>query len=195
MTTRLFYRGFFLIWALSMMGLVGYLSFLHNSPLHPYQPSKNPVEMVNGEWNVFHLLLADCPCSANVAVYLENRRPSALAHEKIFMIGDNPGIVRELKKASWQVISLTPQEAQDRLGADGGPWLLIYDPQGKLRYSGGYLGRAIHSPSEPFKDIEILVSLKSDRIVQPLASFGCVASEKLRHQFDPLGLKYTSKNP
>src|ERR1700761_599609 len=154
MTSRLFYRGFFLAWALLMMALVGYLSFLHDSPLRAYQPPQSPAAVTEGDWNVFHLLVADCPCSANVAVYLENRHPSVLAHEKIFMIGDNPGLIHELKKAGWQVISFTPQEAQDQLGADSGPWLLIYDPQGKLRYSGGYLGRAIHSPAEPFKDLE-----------------------------------------
>ncbi len=181
--------GIFVCWAFLAAGLICYLSFIHASPLPGYRNFKAPAGIAENQWSVVHLLAADCPCSANLAVYLENRHPSLSAREQVIIIGNNPALSAQLEQAGWKVTSLSESDAEAKFGPGGAPWLLIYDSHEKLVYSGGYLGRPIHSPREPFQDLVMLTSLENGQSPKPLAAFGCFITQKLRHQMDPLGLK------
>jgi len=91
------------------------LSYL--APVLP-APVDAPVQVATGEWRVVHALMLGCRCSAKRAAYIRH---------------NNAG-------AGEQIVWMDPGAPVKPFGLAGGPWLLVYAPDGRLAYSGGYGG-------------------------------------------------------
>ncbi len=116
-----------------------------------------------------------------VVEYLAHRGPLAEAaeeaDEQVVILGQAPDMAALLASAGWRVSSADPGSPAAH-GVGSGPWLLILDPAGRSRYSGGYLGRQIASAQEPFQDRAVLDRLRRGETVTPFGAFGCLASRE-----------------
>ena len=58
--------------------------------------------------------------------------------------------------------------------------LLVFDPTGRARYSGGYFGRQIVDPHDPFQDLAVLDRLRNGEAVTPFGPFGWKSAVQAR---------------
>jgi hypothetical protein len=136
-----------------------------------------------GRWHAVHILGSECPCSARVAEYLSHRRRFAGLDERVIHVsdqtqdqvgdeaGDDPDIERSLREAGWQVEQWSAERVRDYYGALSAPLLIIVDPDGVIRYAGGYSNRS--DARDGFHDAEIWNALQAGHEVQRLPAFGC----------------------
>lgn len=142
-----------------------------------------------GQWTLTHILAVDCPCSKRVAEHLLSRRSLGQDVEQVWLLGTEPDLQRSLAARGFHVAVVDPERLAADSGIQGGPWLVIRDPAGKVAYSGGYAKQRIHVPAEA-RDLELLSELRQGRHPEAWPAFGCAASHSLRKKLDPLGLKY-----
>ena len=139
-----------------------------------------------GQWLAVHVLYAACRCSRDVVDHLlDDARPEGLA-ERILMVGSTPEIERRLAGSAIEVIRVQPQELAERYAIEAAPLLLVVDPDGRLRYRGGYAER---KQASQLHDIEIIARLREHGEAASLPLFGCPVSDALRAVLDPLGLR------
>ncbi len=137
-------------------------------------------------WTAVHVLYSGCRCSARVLDHLfESARPHGL-DDVLLLVGDDASSVRRAKAAGFHVITLSPQELQERYGIVSAPLLLVLSPEHKLRYAGGYTQRKQGFANE---DLEILEALQSGATPAELPLYGCGVSKELQQLLDPMGLK------
>jgi hypothetical protein len=137
-------------------------------------------------WMIVHVLYAACSCSGRVVEHLlVDPRPPGL-DEKILWIGSEPQLDARVEAGPMPIVHLTPQELDDRFAIEGAPLLLVVDPQGVIRYRGGYTDR---KQSLAIRDIEIIERLRSEAEVTSLPLFGCAVSDRLRDLLDPFGVR------
>lgn len=138
------------------------------------------------EWMVVHVMYASCKCSREVVRHLvEGPRPAGIA-ERVVLVGSAPEVDALLAASSFTVIRVSPRQLADRFAIEAAPLLLVVDPQGVLRYRGGYSER---KQATDLRDVEIIVGLLADGEVPTLPLFGCAVSEQLRGLLDPFGLR------
>jgi hypothetical protein len=139
-----------------------------------------------GQWLAVHVLYAACRCSRDVVDHLlDDARPEGLA-ERILMVGSSPEIERRLAGSAIEVIRVQPQELAERYAIEAAPLLLVVDPEGALRYRGGYTER---KQASQLQDIEIIARLREHGEAASLPLLGCPVSDALRAVLDPLGLR------
>ncbi len=80
----------------------------------------------------------------------------------------------------------TEQKLAELYEIDAAPLLVAIDPEGRVRYAGGYTDR---KQGPDVRDRQILDALQRGDVVQPLPLYGCAVSKQLRRTLDPLGLK------
>ena len=121
-------------------------------------------------WRAFHITVEGCPCSARLLAYLRTRSLSGFRETSLVLGRDFD--------ADW---------AHQRYGFEGVPWLVLVDPDGHLRYSGGYTA----SPaSTAYQDQHIAARARSGVLVRPLPAYGCPTASgsrkklKLLRMFD-----------
>jgi hypothetical protein len=137
-------------------------------------------------WLVVHVLYAACACSGRVVDHLvDDPRPSGVV-DKVLLVGTVPAIEERLANASFEIVRVTPRELDETYAIEGAPLLLVVDPDGVLRYRGGYTER---KQSLAIRDVEIVERLVADGDVPALPLFGCAVSRRLRDVLDPLGLR------
>lgn len=137
-------------------------------------------------WLVVHVLYAACGCSRNVLEHLvHDPRPSDLA-ERIVMVGTNPEIDALLLSSPLPIVRLDERELAERFAIEAAPLLLVVDPQGTLRYRGGYTE---HKQGKLLRDVAIIDGLRADHDVAALPLFGCAVTDRLRRLLDPFGLR------
>lgn len=147
----------------------------------------------SGIWELSHFLGDDCGCSSSIADSLLQRGPQTGVKERVTFIGTPNVLTRELQQRGFAVECVAAAEAETR-GVLGAPWLLIYEPEGMVAYSGGY-AEIRPRAGVASMDLSILSDLKRLQTVRALPAFGCATSDALRRRLDPLGLKYsTDKN-
>jgi hypothetical protein len=124
-----------------------------------------------GQWQAIHILGPECSCSTRVARHLASRARLADGQEKVVQVGNEPETEQLLKNAGWPVEHWPAERARDSYGAMGAPLLLIVDPEGTVRYSGGYAKRS--DARDGFHDVEIWNEVRAGRTVERLPAFGC----------------------
>jgi hypothetical protein len=138
-----------------------------------------------GRWMAVHVLYADCLCSRRVADHLlSSPRPGGLA-ERVLLIGHDSELEARLASAHLTATAVTEGEAADRFHAVAAPALIVVDPSGSVRYSGGYTER---KQSLDIEDVAIIEDLRAGRDVAPRKIYGCAVSSRLRASLNPLGL-------
>lgn len=148
-----------------------------------------------GRWSVTHVLYQACGCSTRVLAHLIGRRVLPDLVETVVYVHeghakDAPRLAADAEKihgAGFRFEQLTPVELERRYEVEAAPMLVIADPQGHLRYAGGYTER---SGANQINDTIIVDHLRSGQAVSPLPVFGCAVSRRVQNAIDPLGLKY-----
>lgn len=134
-----------------------------------------------GQWLAVHVLSADCRCSRRVAEHLaQSERPSDWK-EVVLWVGDGP-IDVHLDPAHFDVRHLSVADLVTT-GVEAAPSLILVDPNGKVRYSGGYTDR---KQGAFVADLKILRAVHEGESVAPLPLFGCAVSERLQSQLASL---------
>ncbi len=171
------------LWVVCIASLLVFLGRLHQTPLPP-APPQAPLP-ASPAWHLIHFLVPDCVCSESVANYLIHRGPQAgSVTEEVIVLGPPgaaPALAAQLGQAGWGVTSAELGSPASR-GVRGGPWLVVFDPSGRARYSGGYLGRQIVGPHDPFQDLAVLDRLRHGEAVTPFGPFGCLVGWKATAQ-------------
>lgn len=180
------------LWAAGMTVISAYLLSGHLLTL-PAPRVDDPIleraarlRQTQGEWLALHLLYADCGCSRRVVRHLERRGPSALAAERVVLVEPRPGDVERLEKAGFTVEEETREGLHQDFGAAAAPLLVLADPEGQLRYVGGYTDR---KRGPDIEDLTLLHTVRDGGRPQPLPLFGCAVNTTLAQQVDPLGLR------
>jgi hypothetical protein len=181
----------FAVWVILINLPIAYLTANHLVPVPPSSNHNLPTSPAAGpEWKAVHLLAADCGCSLSVARHLQSRGPQEGLAETIVLIGDVPDLRAVLGKARFEVKPAEAANVERDYGVVGGPWLLLFRPDGSLAYSGGYAPVRARD-GVAFQDIAIWERIRHGQSVAALPAFGCATSEQLRQVLDPLHLKYT----
>lgn len=124
-----------------------------------------------GRWHAIHILGSECPCSARVAAYLSQRARFTGLDERVIQVGDEPDTEQNLQQAGWAVEKWSAERVRDYYGALSAPLLIIVDPDGVIRYGGGY---SLHSDArDGFHDAEIWTALQAGKDVERLPAYGC----------------------
>jgi hypothetical protein len=129
-------------------------------------------------WRMTHIMVAECPCSQAVVAHLARRGAMRDAEETVLVAGTSSAagpIVAKLQVAGYTAVSLPLAELRERTGIAGGPWLVVHDPDGQVRYSGGYAAQrpAASVPDSTYEDADILQRLRAGETVKPLIALGC----------------------
>ena len=138
-------------------------------------------------WAAFHVLYAECNCSAQVLDHLvASERPGDL-DETVLLVGEHEAFAARCRANGLRVVRLTQEQLECDFGIVAAPILLVTDERRQLVYSGGYADR---SRGFAMRDLEIVQALRAGRDVAALPVFGCGVSRALQNDLDPLGLKY-----
>ncbi len=184
----------FTVW-FSITAVVGArLAALHLVPLP--QPefqesvaSEAEPRSTKNSWSLTHILAVNCPCSQRIADHLLSRGVVPNVIEDVWILGSKPDLAGEFDLRGFHVSTVDPDQLAARTGIQGGPWLLIRDPLGKLVYSGGYAARPLNDPADA-RDLELLDRVRNGEHPVAWPAFGCAASHSWQRKIDPLGFKY-----
>jgi hypothetical protein len=138
-------------------------------------------------WKMIHVLVAGCPCSSFTAQSLAARKPSTECQETVFILGDRPDWQQTLLQSGFDVQPKDVDQLVKDTGIQGGPWLLLISPEGKIVYSGGYAAQRPR-PGIILQDMNILHAALAGQRPPPYPAFGCAATPLLQGQLDPLGV-------
>ncbi|HVV85760.1 MAG TPA: hypothetical protein VHE35_22025 [Kofleriaceae bacterium] len=188
-------RTALLLWLAAMIGLGALLLVSHTIPLptprkdDPAVAAAVAARAPHGSWFAVHILYRQCPCSGRVLAHLlAGGRPADL-RERVVLVDETAredAQVQALRAAGFDVELLTPAQLLERWHDEATPLLVVADPEGNVRYLGGY-GR--HKQSPAIEDLAILADLRADRTRDALPVFGCPATRGLARRLDPLRLK------
>jgi hypothetical protein len=176
----------FTVW-FAMVGVLG--AYLMASHLLTIPAPAAAASIADGNWRAEHYIAADCPCSGAVATSLLQRAPEPSMHEHVTIIGSDPAMENALRSAGYIVGQLDRETLNATSSVQGAPWLMVYGPEGKVSYSGGYSMRR-PGRGTAIEDQRIFAALRSGESVDSLPAYGCAMSRELRALTDPLGLKY-----
>lgn len=174
-------------WFATMVGLCAGLLAKHVVALPPPQSALLAPSMTNlrsareqGRWLAVHVLYSDCRCSLRVAEHLASTPRPPDWSEIILWVGDDAPDPKLT-----QAFDLRRVTAADlsSYGVEAAPSLIVLDPQGQLRYAGGYTDR---KQGPVIEDLHILDALRSSKHVEQLPLFGCAVSSRLKSQLSTL---------
>lgn len=140
----------------------------------------------DGAWFVLHVLYGDCGCSRRVVRYLTARGPSDLCREHILLVEPKKGDKENLEKAGLTVEVLTRESLYRDFAISAAPLLVVANPEGDLRYVGGYTDR---KRGPQIEDLRILRTAQNGQIPAKRPVFGCATNTRLAQTVDPLGLR------
>lgn len=169
-------------WIISCSAILANLHGLH---LVSYKPlTMEKIENNTKGWGMIHILAMECGCSEIIAEYLLKRKP-IMPNEKIMFLGTTNKIAKQLKQVGFQIIESKQLDGY----IEGVPQLIVFNPDGDIKYSGGYAPKMI-TPLTKIQDQFIFNSIKNKKNNPQLAVMGCAINKKLQKELDPLGLKY-----
>ncbi|HMJ15092.1 MAG TPA: hypothetical protein VK524_26945 [Polyangiaceae bacterium] len=140
-------------------------------------------------WLAVHVLYAQCRCSRRILQHLATSPRPGQVREKLLLVGWNEELaptLRQIAARGFEITRTTPAELRDRFHVEAAPLLLVVEPQGTVRYAGGYTERK-QGPNP--LDREIITKLIAHRAADPLPPFGCAVSKELQEILDPLALR------
>jgi hypothetical protein len=158
--------------------------------LSPQISFANWHEEASGGWRAYHFLYMECPCSQRVLKHVTERAPHPGINEKLVLIGHAAQLADAACRLGYEVDCVSPTELKVRYGVETAPLLVVIDPEGKTRYSGGYTSR---KQVLDIQDGDIIGRVLAGEDVEPLPLFGCAVSRKLQSMVDPLGFKYRGR--
>jgi hypothetical protein len=147
----------------------------HNVDPHRVGPHGAKRDRAAPAWKSVHVLYSECRCSQRIVSHLlDSPRPPEF-REVILWVGQvaPPAKLR----TKFHLIELTRARLAS-FGIEAAPTLLVIDPAGRLRYSGGYTER---KQGPKIMDLAILeeARLGAPRL-DSLPIFGCAVSERLK---------------
>ncbi len=104
--------------------------------------------------------------------------------------GIRPALAASLRKAGFNVELTDAEILAKTQGIQGAPWLVLYFPEGRIGYSGGYAAARPGTPGTSNRAETLMAAVAQGETVKSLPSFGCATSQALRAQLDPVGLRY-----
>lgn len=137
-------------------------------------------------WTLLHALSTECGCSERVINHLLASDRPAGVEETLLIVGPPGDLAERAAAHGLRFVNLTAEELAAKYSIQAVPLLVIADPSGAVRYSGGYTTRK-RGPN--IQDVEILASLRGGDGVAPLPLFGCPVSLALRDSLNPIGLR------
>ncbi|HBP18930.1 MAG TPA: hypothetical protein DEA08_14230 [Planctomycetes bacterium] len=138
-------------------------------------------------WMAVHVLYADCRCSQRILDGFGQQERPAGAVEKVLLVGRHPGFEETAQRLGFDLRLLEAPELKQRYAIESAPLLLVIDPEGALRYAGGYTSRK--QGLDP-QDAQVIAALVAGRDPAELPLYGCGVSRELQDLLDPLGVKY-----
>jgi hypothetical protein len=128
------------------------------------------------QWVAFHVLYATCRCSQRVVLHLTSTHRPADYAEIVLWVGDEapPGELAE----RFDVRRIS-EEDLGRFGIEAAPMLVAVDPDGHVRYAGGYSER---KQGPELEDLRLLRAAKLPGVVAAFPLFGCAVSDRLKEQ-------------
>ena len=137
------------------------------------------------DWSVIHVLYAQCRCSQRIVEHLVGRERPIGVKERVLLVGDGAEYAAKLTSAGFGVVLATPAEMKEHYHVESAPLLVVSDPTGRVRYSGGYT-REKQGPD--IRDLAIIGELRSGGTPAELPTLGCAVSDELKKLINPLGL-------
>jgi hypothetical protein len=112
--------------------------------------------------------------------------------ERIVFVGADSATTAALTQNGWRVTPTAAEEALRLYGALNAPRLLFIDPNGKIRYNGGFARRSDFR--DGFQEARIWSDLQSGRETDALPAYGCALEFNNAGGLDAamrrLGVKY-----
>jgi hypothetical protein len=175
-------------WATIMIVIGASLMAGHWIPLPSTAPEEGHLPgAADGRWRVYHFLYMECPCSRRVLEHICQRQAVRGMAERLVLIGNSSDLPGSARREDCEVDWVTPQELETEYGVESAPMMVVVDPKGRTRYSGGYTSR---KQVLDIQDREIMDRLLAEEEVDALPVFGCAVSRQLQSITDPFGLKY-----
>jgi hypothetical protein len=141
-------------------------------------------------WVGVHVLYSMCKCSERILHHLVERRPLPDMTEAVVLVGANDELERMVRATGYELEVVTPSQLSENYHVQSAPMFALVDPNGVLRYLGGYTER---KQGLAIQDVSIVERLRSEQSVAELPLFGCAVSRSLQALLDPLGLKYRAE--
>ena len=181
---QLMVSGLFLVWGLGLSLIVAALMVRHEATFAPPELGTHPA--TTGLWYVRHILATECRCSLRIVSHLQERDAHANVIEHVLLIGPYSETIDPLISRGYQVEQLSVIDADRLYKIHSAPAMLILDPAGRIRYTGGYTN---HKQSFAIQDIAIIHALLQGEVVPSLPVYGCPLSDDLQRAVDPLSLR------
>jgi hypothetical protein len=133
-----------------------------------------------GGWLAVHALYAECRCSQRIQEHLlAGGRPADWTEIVLWVGSQAPSLELEQR---FDVRRITPDDLA-KLGIESAPMLIAVDPEGRIRYAGGYTER---KQGPVIDDMRILAGLRNATSPPSLPLFGCAVSDRLRRELSLL---------
>ncbi len=134
-------------------------------------PASGPQQRRTGHWQAVYILGSDCVCSLRVAEHLAQRGRLADIEERTILVGRSAATDSKLQRWGLQPARWSAEDALQAFGAHNAPLLLFIDPDGNIRYSGGFARRSDFQ--DGFAEPRIWAELRAGREVERLPAYGC----------------------
>jgi hypothetical protein len=151
------------------------LAVQHAAPLGRAVPAR---AVGSSDVTVRHVLSASCRCSLAVASHLIARGARKTEVEQIWLVGTDDGLARRLESAGYRVRPASAQDVRRDLGVAGAPFLLVYGPDSRELYAGGYGPRRPRDASD-VRDTAIVDQARRGQTVTPYPPYGCLGEFEL----------------
>ena len=133
-----------------------------------------------GAWLAVHVLYSECNCSERVVKHLLSTPRPADWVEVVLWVGSHdpdPALARRFDLRRVAASDLA------RMGIEATPMLIAVDPDGRVRYAGGYTDR---KQGPVIDDARILDASRRPGLIASLPVFGCAVSDRLRSELSLL---------
>lgn len=186
-TRQQLHRAVLILWAIAISVICGHLLVRHLVPLPtPSHLAPGFVAFRSpkpGEIIVFHVLLAGCRCSEQIARRLVMRpRPTQVEEHLVLVDDDALTLERRFARTSFIIHHVSTRDLASTFHVSGVPLLLVVSGDGEVRYSGGYTER---KQGLIPRDIDIIDAVARGETPDPLPLFGCATAEELRRTHNP----------
>ncbi len=132
------------------------------------------------------MIYENCNCTNALTTSLLERGVQPDAEEWVLYVDAGAGTQEQFEAKGFSFLSKTSAEMEHQYGIEAAPMLLIFSPEDRLLYGGGYFERPSVFRSQ---DTRVLGRLKENKSVEALPVYGCAVSPRLQELSAPFGLK------
>jgi hypothetical protein len=163
-------RTMSIVATLASLGVVGICMGLHQ-PFRVKPALSGSEARRTGRWHAVYILGSDCSCSRRLVKHLcaRDRRPGI--DEQIISVDKDGAADPDLRVAGFPAERWQAARVRDVYGALSAPLLVIVDPFGEIRYSGGVSRRSDFR--DGFHELEIWSAIQAGREVARYPVYGC----------------------